>query len=283
MSTSRSLALGATDMEVQIEGGDLAERWDLRYDARTAGPVAGGRKARLVLRAFREGPPLPDAWQPSLSAQRSGTSVSVEWPAAHGAFDLVSREGEFYIRSDVRAFGLAIEDVLRILAFELSLVDDVLLLHAAAVGPSNTPWVDVFAGRSGVGKTTLTERLVAAGEEAVSDDLVFAAVHEGRPMVLRTPFKGSTNAPRERRRESEIRAIALLRQAMEPSCRWLRGAEKLSRLLTAVVSYRPLEASEAAAVARLASALAEACAVAELGLTLAADPRRVLGSPPAHP
>lgn len=270
-AATRALPLGRTRLMATLGSRDLADRWDLRYGGDW--PDLPEAEARIVFEPF-SGPPLALAWQEELSSRREGEIVVVEWAAARGRFDLARREGHFEIRDDVLGFGMAIDNVLRVVGSELAWRDRLLLLHAAAVGPADAPWVDLFAGRSNVGKTTLTERLVGQGESAISDDLVFV----GDGAALPTPFKGSTDAPRRRRTTSPVRSFSLLKQAVAPSCRRLDAHEAFARVLTTVVRYRPLSFSEAEQLAILVQALIEGCPVTELALTLSADPRSVLGA-----
>ena len=271
----RSLVLGLAPVEIELESEALVERFDWRYaGAEWEVPEGASRTARIAL-AAGSGEPLDIAWQPSLATKREGTRVSVDWPGAKGSFDLAERAGRFEVRTDARAFGLAVDDVLRMVGWELALADGVLLLHAAAVGPKDAGWCDAFAGRSGAGKTTVTEKLVRAGETAVSDDLVF--VVPGDPArALPTPFKGATEAPRLRRRASRLRSIAFLAQAASASCARIESPENVVRILSAAVRYRALSSAEAERITAIGFALAAKVPAFDLALTLEDDPRAIL-------
>lgn len=268
-ATTRVLPLGRTRLIATLESQALADRWDSRYGGEW--PDLPEAEARITLASIG-GPPLDLAWQEELTSTREGEVVAVDWPAARGTFDLARRVGRFAVRDDVRGFGIAIDNVLRVIGSELAWRDGLVLLHAAAVGPADAPWVDLFAGRSNVGKSTLTERLVGQGETAISDDLVFV----GGAAALPTPFKGSTEALRLRRNLSPVRSISMLRQAAIPACRRLPAHEAFARVLTAVVRYRPLSLYETDQLAIRVEALVRVCPVTELSLTLQADPRAVL-------
>lgn len=271
----RALVLGLAPVEVELEGDALVERFDWRYGAAWEVPPGASAPVRLSL-APGSGEPLDLAWQETLTSRREGKDVVVDWASAKGRFDLETRSGRFEVRTDARGFGMAIDNVLRVIGWELAFLDRALLLHAAAIGPAGADWCDAFAGRSGAGKTTVTERLVGAGETAVSDDLVFVDPATGR--ALPTPFKGATEAPRLRRRASALRSIAFIHKAKTASCEPIEGPERVVRILSATVRYRALLGAEAEALTSLAFALAEKCRCYELSLSLADDPRRVLDS-----
>lgn len=272
--TERLLALGPITLGVELEGDALRERFDWRYPG---DPASLPASARIHLRPAPVVSPIDLAWQPELRSEREGTTVAIDWPQAKGRFDLVEGRGEFEVRVDARGYGLAIDDILRVVGYEIALARDVLLLHAAAVGPADSDWVDLFAGRSDAGKTTVTERLLAAGEAALSDDLVFVDAPEAGPArALSTPFKGAMRASRLRAGPAIIRSLAFLTKADPPGFRPIEGAERLVRVLSAVVRYRPLSSSETERVTARASRLCAICPTGELALTLTADARAIM-------
>lgn len=275
----RRLALATEVVEVSLDGSALAERFDWRYGADPQDTVSPESVLRIALRPAPPGA-RDGAWQAELSSRREGDGITIDWPQARGRFDFAAGAGEFEVCTEATGFGRAIDDILRVLGFEIALAGGVLLLHAAAVGPASSNWVDLFAGRSDAGKTTVTERLIAAGESAISDDLVFVDTGEqGAPAALPTPFKGSTRSPARRKGRSRVRSLAFLSQtgtSREPGFLPLVGAEKLGRILSAVVRYRPLEAAETERIATAASRLAGACPAGSLALNLASDPRTIL-------
>lgn len=276
--TTRRLVLGLAPVEITLESDALVERFDWRYGGAEWEAPSGATAAVSLSLAPGSGEPLDIAWQPSLQTTRRGDVIAADWPGARGRFDVASRRGRFEVRTDARGFGLAVDDVLRVVGWELALRDGALLLHAAAVGPAGADWCDAFAGRSGAGKTTVTEKLVRAGETAISDDLVFVESRGEQARALPTPFKGATEAPRLRRRASRLRSIAFLEQAAAASCEPIEGPEQVVKILSATVRYRALLAEEAGAITALAFALAKRSRAFALALTLADDPRAVLDS-----
>jgi hypothetical protein len=106
-----------------------------------------------------------------------------------------------------------------------------VVLHASAVAEGEHAYV--FAGHSGVGKSTIAEIAGACGAEVLSDDRTVLFARDGAVMAAGTPWHGSlaSGSPAE----VKVRAILLLEQASGESVEPMGRARAFAELMVRVV------------------------------------------------
>lgn len=114
-----------------------------------------------------------------------------------------------------------------------------VLLHACGVIDRGRGLL--FAGQSGIGKTTTARLWLKAGATVLNDDRVALRLIAGLPRIYGTPWPGELQISSPR--EAPLRGLYLLRQGRENTLRELPPAEAAARLTRA--SFSPFWKKEA--------------------------------------
>ena len=170
-----------------------------------------------------------------LTMRSSVLDASVDFETGRGTIAVLAcdRAAQYYLEN-------ALRQVVQVLALER----DAILLHSAAVAPPSHDRVQLFAGRSGAGKSTISEILRDEGGHVLSDDLILLETRADRPRVGSTPFYG-TLAPVNARREAlPLTDVFLLEQApMAEVSEPLARPAAVAALLANVPFTEPLDAA----------------------------------------
>ena len=127
------------------------------------------------------------------------------------------------------AFRLAFENFFRlVVAYNLTM-QGALLVHAAAV--ANGMLADVFIGRSGYGKSTISRLGLKAGGTVLSDDMVALGIVDNRLQVRPLPFTGDLEPSAGLQDLYPVRSLLWLNKADRHSLSRLSRAQALIRLM----------------------------------------------------
>lgn len=127
------------------------------------------------------------------------------------------------------AFRLAFENFLRLVVAYRLTIQGALLVHAAAV--ANRELADVFIGRSGYGKSTVSRLSLNAGGTVLSDDMIALGIVDGRLQVRPLPFTGDLGPLVGLHDRYTVRSLLWLDKADRHSLSRLSRAQALTRLM----------------------------------------------------
>ena len=124
---------------------------------------------------------------------------------------------------------LVFTNLIRVLTAYRLLERGGVLLHSAGVVDQDR--ADLFLGRSGAGKTTLSRLGLASGRIVLSDDVNAVAWAEGRPVVHKVPFSGELGRTDTCRESYPARCLCALIKDQQTMLSRLRPAESLALLI----------------------------------------------------
>ncbi len=175
----------------------------------------------------------------SINVFLKGHQLHLRSPVLEGDFDLEQRRGQLALDPHPRCgAGVYLDNALRQVAQILAVKRGNFLLHAAAVAHPGKRAVDVFSGKSGSGKTTISFLLRKSGGQVVSDDIVLIETGGAEPHVIQTPFFGSLQQAMPPSRESfPISQVSFLEKAENASIQTIGNPSLAFALVLANIPF----------------------------------------------
>ncbi len=169
--------------------------------------------------------PPEDAWSgETLSISEAGNYFTLR---SHGLRATIAQDGS---TARLRAPRLerCLDAVLRYILSKRLLLGGGLLLHASAIVRNEQAWV--FAGPSGVGKTTISKQL---GGWVLGDEAIALKMHKGKLMAYATPYW------RAKPGSAPVTALVFPVQGTKNWCEHLSVAHGLGKLMSCVGPLLP--------------------------------------------
>jgi hypothetical protein len=164
---------------------------------------------------------------------------------------------------------LVFTNVIRVLAAYRLLAGGGVLLHSAGIVDQEQ--ADLFLGRSGAGKTTLSRLGLASGRIVLSDDINAVTWAAGQPMVHKVPFSGELGRTDTHDTAYPARSVCRLVKDQQTTLSPLRPAESLALLIVCspIVNSDPYRFGQ---LTQNLEAIARHLPCYRLHLALGADP-----------
>jgi len=164
---------------------------------------------------------------------------------------------------------LVFTNVIRVLAAYRLVERGGVLLHSAGVVDQEQ--ADLFLGRSGAGKTTLSRLGLASGRIVLSDDINAVTWAAGQPMVHKVPFSGELGRTDTHDTAYPARSVCRLVKDQQTTLSPLRPAESLALLIVCspIVNSDPYRFGQ---LTQNLEAIARNLPCYRLHLALGADP-----------
>ncbi|MCA8959997.1 MAG: hypothetical protein KDC38_05770, partial [Planctomycetes bacterium] len=241
-STIHTLGLGPIELRLVVHDAQIDQALRERYGSFLV-PAPRSESATCTIDLTRK--PLAALGDPyDVAVEVEPRALRLESPVVEGRVDLDRRRGSLSVYLHPRfGAGVYIENALRQIVQVLAVDRRAFLLHAAAVAHPTRSIVHVFAGKSGAGKTTISELLRRRGGLVLSDDLVMVDCRSPHPVLTATPFFGTLReAEPIRGLRGEIDALHFLRQSSRVAVHPVANtATALAMTLTHVPFADPLD------------------------------------------
>ena len=170
----------------------------------------------------------PDAERPEVRFDNVGERGTFAWHGLYGEFDLVSRKARMSCNPNPGGFN----SFLRFVYSLILLKEQGFLVHASGLIKNGKGYV--FPGKSGAGKTTITQ-LGPDGAKLVSDDISLVKIRNG-PFIFGTPFWGGLAVAGENT-SAPIAGIYFPVKDRENYAKRLNPKQVVERLLPNVVFF----------------------------------------------
>lgn len=240
------VVLGPVRIAVQAEGSRVAERaaWRLRgLDAGTAPTHTLELREKAEESFGGAGVDAAEGLDLRMAPAVGGWSVASR--------DVVGTVGPRSARLVLGGTPTAVESALRAAASLWLPPAGGLLVHAASAARGGR--AALFAGRSGIGKSTLANKLARDGWEVFGEEIALVSLDAQGALLHRHPFGGCFPA----RASAPLTWLAFLDRAIAHRARPVPPAEACARLLACALAQEPAPALEVAAAlaARIPAAL----------------------------
>ncbi len=238
-----TLSIG--DLPLELHGTDpfLIETIERRYGPFLTDDLGDVRIAIGLLDETRKGGGRDGAPAYAPTTEYRDRRLTMRSEVLEATVDFATGEGSIEVIRCASASEYYLENALRQIVQILAIERDAVLLHSAAVAPPEGDRVFLFAGRSGAGKSTISEILRDAGGQVLSDDLVLLETRAASPQIVSTPFYGTLPPRNPKPVAIPLTTAFLLEQASEASASDpLALPAAVAALLTNVPFTGPLDA-----------------------------------------
>ncbi|MHC4661277.1 MAG: hypothetical protein ACYS8W_06270 [Planctomycetota bacterium] len=168
-------------------------------------------------------------------AESSSLKLEFEFDGGTGAGVLCVSPQELFID---------IENSLRVLVAHSVIRRGMLLVHGAAFTRADGVSIDLFAGYSGSGKSTISRLAAGAGRTVLSDDIILLDPGGDCVSAVSTPLGSREGPAPEPRKPGPVSTLHFLEHGDRNEVRKLEPPEALLRLAT-VVPFTPSAGTEA--------------------------------------
>ncbi len=237
------LELGPVSLELRTKDALLRAALEERYGSFFSPAPCEHNKARYCITLNRKPfSTLGDPYDTRVVIERH--AVRLESSVLFGQLDLDRRIGTLAVHVHPRfGAGVYLENALRQIVQVVAVEHHAFLLHAAAIAHPTRDEVHVFSGKSGSGKTTISELLRRRNGRILSDDLVMVDCRSSRPQLIATPFFGTLReAVPIAGLTGQISALNFLRQSSRASVTPVtNNATSLAMTMTNVPFAEPFD------------------------------------------